>query len=153
MSERQELERAQRELELKQQLFEQQYVVDKATLEESVWQQAVNEDTNTRPNLRSYLYSQAHGTLKIMLFVTVGQNEQRTAYRSEATAITEAEVRPKVSKIDAQGNLSIDSKRVETFDVSSSDAALQQLATTLQEGFNRPKPEDLTLNGSSTDYC
>ena len=33
--------------ELKQQLFEQQCVVDEAGLKESVWQQAVNEDTDT----------------------------------------------------------------------------------------------------------
>ena len=38
LSKRQELERAQRELELKQQLFKQLCVVDEAALEESVWQ-------------------------------------------------------------------------------------------------------------------
>ena len=37
LSKRQELECARRELELKQQLFEQQCVVDEAALEESVW--------------------------------------------------------------------------------------------------------------------
>ena len=47
LSKMQELERAQRELELKQQLFEQQCVVDEAALEESAWQQAVNEDIDT----------------------------------------------------------------------------------------------------------
>ena len=54
LSKRQELERAQRELEhaqsdltLKQQLFEQQCEVEEAALEESVWQQATKEDTDT----------------------------------------------------------------------------------------------------------
>ena len=42
--------------------------------------------------------------------------------------------------------------RAETFHVSSRDAAFQQLATTLQEGFNLPKPELLTFNGTPTDY-
>ena len=36
---------------------------------------------------------------------------------------------------------------------TSIDAALQKLATTLQEGFNLPKPELLTFNGSPTNYC
>ena len=42
-----------------------------------------------------------------------------------------------------------------TSDVSrtSIDAAFQQLATTLHEGFNLPKPELLTFNGTPTDYC
>ena len=37
--------------------------------------------------------------------------------------------------------------------VTSIDAAFKQLATTLQEGFNLPKPEMLTFNGTPTDYC
>ena len=138
MSKRQELERAQRELELKQQLFEQQFVVDEAALEESVWQQAVNEDTHTM-------------TKSTIIPVPLQSSTRETVYRPEATVITEAKVRPELSQIDAQDNLSTDSTRTETFDVSSRDAAFQQLATTLQEGFNLPKPELLTLNGTPTD--
>ena len=37
--------------------------------------------------------------------------------------------------------------------MTSIDAAFQKLATTLQEGFNLPKPELLTFNGTRTDYC
>ena len=33
------------------------------------------------------------------------------------------------------------------------DAAFQQPATTMHEGFNLPKPELLTFNGTPTDYC
>ena len=62
LSKRQGLERAQRELELKQQLFEQQCVVDEADLEESVWQQAANEDTDTTTKSTIIPFSQAHGT-------------------------------------------------------------------------------------------
>ena len=46
LSKRQELERAQRELQLQHQLFEQQCEVDEAALEESVWQKAVNEEND-----------------------------------------------------------------------------------------------------------
>ena len=140
LSKRQELERVQMELELKQQLFEQQCVVDEAALEESVWQQAVNEDTDTT-------------TKSTIIPVPLQSSTRETVYRPEATVIIEAKVRPEVSQIDAQDNLSTDSTRAETFDVSSRDAAFQQLATMLQEGFNLPKPELLTFNGSPTDYC
>ena len=139
LSKRQELERAQRELELKQQLLEQQCVVDEAALEESIWQQAVNEDTDTT-------------TKSTIIPVPLQSSTREKVYRPEATVITEAKVRPEVSQIDAQDNLSTDSTRAETFDVSSRDAAFQ-LATTLQEGFNLPKPELLTFNGTPTDYC
>ena len=37
--------------------------------------------------------------------------------------------------------------------MTSIDAAFKQLATTLQEGFNLPKQELLTFNGTPTDYC
>ena len=140
LSKRQELERAQRELELKQQLFEQQCVVDEAALEESVWQQAVNEDTDTT-------------TKSTIIPVPLQSSTRETVYRPEATVIIEAKVRPEVSQIDAQDNLSTDSTRAETNDVSSRDAAFQQLANTLQEGFNLPKPELLTFNGTPADYC
>ena len=44
LSKNHELQRAQRELELKQQLLEKQCELEEASLEESVWQQAGNED-------------------------------------------------------------------------------------------------------------
>ena len=37
--------------------------------------------------------------------------------------------------------------------MTSINAAFKQLATTLQEGFNLPKQELLTFNGTPTDYC
>ena len=37
--------------------------------------------------------------------------------------------------------------------MTSIDATFQHLASTLQEGFNLPKPELLTLYGTPTDYC
>ena len=64
--------------------------------------------------------------------------------------MTEVKVRPDFSKTNEQSK---DSKRSETSDVTSRDEAFQHLARTLQEGFNLPKPELLTSNGTSTDYC
>ncbi|XP_060560451.1 uncharacterized protein LOC132720344 [Ruditapes philippinarum] len=40
-----------------------------------------------------------------------------------------------------------------TSDISSIDTAFNRLASTLQEGFNLPKPELLTFTGSAIDYC
>ena len=37
--------------------------------------------------------------------------------------------------------------------ISSIDLAFQRLASTLQEGFNLPKPELLTFDGKPIDYC
>ena len=116
LSKRQELERAQRELELKQQLFEQQCVVDEAALEESVWQQAVNEDTDTT-------------TKSTIIPVPLQSSTRESVYHPEATVITEAKVRPEVSQIDAQDNLSTDSTRAETFDTGVIPISLFLLAT------------------------
>ena len=152
LSKRQELEHAQRELELKQQQFEQQCVVGEAALKESAWQQAVNEDTNTTKSMIIPLQSSTRDTVNHDI-CNWDRAIRETVYPPEATIITEAKVRPQASKIDAQNNLSIDSKRAETFDVSSRNAAFQHLVTTLQEGFNLPKPELLIFNGTPTDYC
>ena len=65
------LERAHKELELKQQLFEQQCEVEEATLEESVWQLAVNEDTAEEtepkdvPSITSDIRSSARDPLSL----------------------------------------------------------------------------------------
>ena len=127
--------------------------MDEAALEESVWQQAVNEDTDTAT--KSTIIPLQSSTRDTVNHDIRDRDRaiRETVYRPEATVITEAEVRPEVSQKDAQDNLSTDSTRAETFDVSSRDAAFQQLATTLQEGFNLPKPELLTFNGTPTNYC
>ena len=84
------MERAQRELELKQQLFEQQCVVNEAALVESVWQQAVNEDTTLIP-----LQSSTRGTVNHDI-CDWDRAIRETVFRPEATVITEAKVRPEV---------------------------------------------------------
>ena len=64
---------------------------------------------------------------------------------------TQTEVRSESSKRNDQDTLSTDSKQSK--DVTSIDAAFQLLASTLQKGFNLPKPELLTFHGTQTDYC
>ena len=93
-------------MELKQQLFEQQCVLDEADLEESVWQQAANEDTDTATKSTIIpLQSRTRDTVNHDI-CDWDRAIRETAYRPEATVITDAKVRPEVSKIDAQDNLS-----------------------------------------------
>ena len=127
--------------------------MDEAALKESVWQQAVIEDTNTTTKSTILPLQSSTRDTENHDIRDWDRAIRETVYRPQATLIPEAEVKPEVSKIDTQDNLSINSKRAETFYVSSRDAAFQQLATTLQEGFNLPKPELLTFNGTPTDYC
>lgn len=154
LSEKQALERAYKEMEQKQQLFEQQCEVEEATLEESVWQQAVNEDTieTTEP--------------KDLHVPTTTQDicdnaryrwsvESETDIHPVSTVSTQTRVRSQSPKRNDQGKSSTNYLHSGNSDVSvtSINAAFQSLATTLHEGFNLPKPELLTFNGTPTDYC
>ena len=159
MSKRQELERAQREFEhaqseltLKQQLFEQQCEVEEAALEESVWQQATKEDTDTT-NKSTIVHVPLQSSTRDTVNYDVGDKNsavRETVYLPEATVLTEVKLKPDFSKTNEQSK---DSKRSETSDVTSRDEAFLHLVTTLQEGFNLPKPELLTFNGTFIDYC
>ena len=73
----------------------------------------------------------------------------------ESTPTLQILVGPESSQKNKQGKSSTNTLHLENSDVSvtSIDAAFKQLATALQEGFNLPKPELLTFNGTPTDYC
>ena len=68
---------------------------------------------------------------------------------------TQIRVRSQSPKRNDQGKSSTNSLHRTTSEASRTNivAAFQQLATTLHEGFNLPKPELLTFNGTPTDYC
>ena len=154
LSEKHELQRAQRELELKQQLLEQQCELEEASLEESVWQQAVNEDATELADPR-----EAHVKPAIQDACDNARDRGRAVsemyIRPETTHTSQTPVRAEYPKGNDQGESSRNSMQLGNSDVSvtSMDAAFQRLATTLQEGFNLPKPELLTFNGTPTDYC
>ena len=75
---------------------------------------------------------------------------RETVCLPETSILTVVKVRLDFSKKNEQSK---DSKRSESSGVTSRDEAFQHLATTLQEGFNLPKPELLTFNRTTTDYC
>ena len=134
LSKRQELERAQRELEyvqseltLKQQLFEQQCEVEEAALEESVWQQATKEDTITT-NKSTIVHVPLQSSTRDTVNYDVGDKNsavRETVCLPEASILTEVKVRPGLSKTNEQSK---NSKRSETSDVTSRDEAFQHLA-------------------------
>ncbi|CAG2248710.1 unnamed protein product [Mytilus edulis] len=131
MAEKQELERARREIEMKEQMLERKSQLEEAKLEESVWQEEEEEDTEV--------------TFKNYQNINVPLNtENKTLNNNEH--VTTKSTENAVSRIECTTAGSLQSN-------SSIDTAFQRLASTLQEGFNLPKPELLTFDGKPTDYC
>ena len=58
LSKKHEIQRAQRELEIKQQLKEQRCELEETSLKESVWRQAVNEDATNLVKVKPVIYVQ-----------------------------------------------------------------------------------------------
>ena len=149
LTEKQELERAQRELDLKQQLLAQRCELEEASLEESLWLQAVKEDATELADSRA-----GHVTQGVSNARDRNRKENEEYKHPEYTSALQTAVRSE-SPIRLDQGKPTNSLHLENSDVSvtSIDAAFQKLATTLQEGFNLPKPELLTFNGTPTDYC
>ena len=149
LTEKQELERAQKELDLKQQLLAQRCELEEASLEESVWLQAVKEDATELADSRAGPVTQGVSNARGR-----GRKEKDEYKHQEYTPALQTAVRSKSPIRHDQGK-STNSMHLGNSDVNvtSIDAAFQKLATTLQEGFNLPKPELLTFNGTPTDYC
>ena len=158
-----ELEKAKRELELKEQLLEAECELEEAALEDS------DEDvlTTTNPATgypRSGVFEVnvcdgpasvplavrtcakdlsvcANGTSQAAKTSTSGDPGQRDHLQinNSAQAVTQAVTTPS----DVSGKVS----------TQNIECAFNRLATTLQEGFNLPKPEILSFSGKAIDYC
>ncbi|CAG2250996.1 unnamed protein product [Mytilus edulis] len=131
MEEKQELERARREIEMKEQMLERKSQLEEAKLEESVWQEEEEEDTEV--------------TFKNQQNINVPFNTENKTLNNKEHVTTKS-TENVVSRIECTTAGSLQSS-------SSIDTAFQRLASTLQEGFNLPKPELLTFDGKPTDYC
>ena len=149
LTEKQKLERAQRELDLKQKLLEQKCELEEASLEESVWLQAVKEDATELADSRA-----GHMTQGVSNARDHDRKKNEEYKPPKYTPTLQTAVRSKSPIRHDQGK-STNSFHLGNSDVSvtSIDAAFQKLATALQEGFNLPKPELLTFNGTPTEYC
>ena len=145
LSEKHKIQRAQRELEIKQQLLEQRCELEEASLKESVWWQALNEDTTDLVNVKPVIHVQD----------LCNRVKNEICCNQESAPTIQILVRPASSQNNEQGKSSTNLLHLGNsyVSVTSIVAAFKQLATTLQEGFNLPKPEMLTFNGIPTDYC
>jgi len=158
-----ELEKAKRELELKEQLLEAECELEEAALEES------DEDilTTTNPatgyprsgfsgviicggpatvplavrTCEKDLSVWAYGTIQTTKTSTSGDSGQRDHLQinNSAQAATRAITNPS----DVSGKVS----------TQNIECGFNRLATTSQEGFNLPKPEILSFSGKAIDYC
>ena len=143
LAKKHEIQRAQKELELQQQLFEQQCELEEASLEESVWQHAVSEDAN-----EFACQGEVHGNP----VTQDARSSVRGRLRAVSDEMTSASPEPTpTSPVRLESPMKNDKGKSDV-SVTSIDTAFQRLATTLQEGFNLPKPELLTFNGTPIDY-
>lgn len=171
LKEKQLIEREQRQLEERKQLLDQQSEIDQAKIEESVWQDYVTkqtpEETTRAPqshcatsihrlsNDTLTLGGAATGDTKRTKETCGGDGGDQYGGRSVSgrhSLDVSMRVESEISDMAVSSQTSAKGK-VANSDVSSIDVAFNRLASTLQEGFNLPKPELLTFNGSAIDYC
>lgn len=149
LARKQELERARREIEDKEKIIEQQAELEIARLEESVWQEAVIEDEGE--------------TQEVSESMTHQRTEDRRDVRCRPPYATEPEVGNSmrmmntVTQTGTQGSshdIQDQGNQMKGPSVSSTtiDVAFSRLASVLQEGFNLPKPEILSFDGSPMNY-
>ena len=168
LKEKQEIERARKELELKDEILQQETAVEEAELEEAVWCAALNEETSgtSNPDL---------GLLPCNENPTEDSNRKSTRSNTGSGAgsagdvesdrkskgSTTGSVADSVGDVDddSEVNFNLHAKAYgpntgeSQTSVNTIETVFQQLASTLQGGFNLPKPELLTFSGNPIDYC
>ncbi|CAC5402358.1 unnamed protein product [Mytilus coruscus] len=147
--EQHELERAQIEIKFRQQVFNQRSELEEANLEESVWQEAVEEDTNNNSGIMNI--RNISQTVSQTLQSSIHESEKECINMNSISGQTEATDKPTMNINNSTQGISAQSGFSDV-SVSSIDSAFQRLASTLHEGFNLPKPELLTFNGTLLDY-
>lgn len=145
LKERQELERARKDLEMKQELLEQSAEVEEAMIVESVLQEALNEETTSTLTPESVVTDPVvHGKLaRQFKDQTPGDGYQDVRvmedFNMHASSIPERTKSVRITETSQQ-----------TGDIES---VFEKLASALQEKFTLPKPELLIFSGNSFDYC
>ena len=166
LKEKQEIERARKELELKDEILQQETAVEEAELEEAVWCTALNEETSGTSNPDLVL-------LPCKEKPTDDSNRKSTRSNSgsgaDSAGDVESDRKSKGSTTgsvadsvgdfddDSEVNFNLHAKAYgpnsgeSQTSVNTIESVFQQLATTLQT--NLPKPELLTFSGNPIDYC
>ena len=128
--------KARLELEAKQKLLAQEEEIEEALIEETVWQQVVNEEENVNQECEVQSKTQNHV-----------ETTDRSCRRDSIVKLPDITSN---NSADENGRAITDS--VACRRESSMGTAIQSLATALHEGFNLPKPEILTFAGNPVDY-
>ncbi|CAG2201460.1 unnamed protein product [Mytilus edulis] len=134
------LEREKRELEIKEQLLEKRSELEEAKLEEQMWQEAYDKDNdiiNTNQN-KGIDADRAVSSRRNKILINDDIDIQEVS-ETKATK-TDSDEKCEFTAGSSKSN------------ISSIDSAFQRLASTLQEGFNLPKPELLTFDGKPINY-
>lgn len=138
LEEKLNLEREEREINIKKQLLESKTLIDEAKFEESVWEEAVQEDEEV------YITNRERATQAVQI---VSKENELHAITSPTQCTRNYGNQNKIQTSNAV------QCETSSTSVASMDQAFQRLATTLQEGFNLPKPDLLRFSGSSLEYC
>ncbi|XP_055998880.1 uncharacterized protein LOC130047581 [Ostrea edulis] len=149
LARKQELERARREIEDKEKIIEQQAELEIARLEESVWQEAVIEDEGeTQEVSESMTHQRTEDRRNVRCIPPYATEPEVGNSMSMMNTVTQTGTQGSSHDIQDQGN------QMKGPGVSSTtiDVAFSRLASVLQEGFNLPKPEILSFDGSPMNY-
>ena len=147
LKEKQKIERARKELELKDEILQQETAVEEAEIEEAVWCAALNEETG------------GSSIPEPAVLRSTGNPTEDIDRKSRGS--TTGSVADSVGDVDEDSDVNFnlhakvhrpDAGESQT-SVNTIESVFQQLASTLQEGFNLPKPELLTFSGNPIDYC
>ena len=168
LKEKQEIERARKELELKDEILQQETAVEEAELEEAVWCAALNEETSGTSNpdlvrfyrvrkIRPRIDRKSKGSTSGSGADSFGDVESDRKSKGSTTGSVADSVGDVDDDSEVNFNLHAKVHRPNAGEsqtsVNTIESVFQQLASTLQEGFNLPKPELLTFSGNPIDYC
>ena len=147
LEEAQNLERKQQELAFQKQQLDAQTELDRAILNEQLFQNAIESDTQAQPHsapifptINTASFAGTSSDKSTQEIITTNIHVQ-----SPAEASLEGPA-PKNHRLD-RDNEEPKSRQEENMDM------LKNLAGIIQEGFHLPKPELLMFSGQSVDYC
>ncbi|XP_060602645.1 uncharacterized protein LOC132755746 [Ruditapes philippinarum] len=153
LREKQRLERQQKEIENERELLEQESEIEIARIEESVFTES-NEEIPVSARITEQTHQENE---RVIDASTSGHTNVPRDTSDSAGSHVFLQNRfdgESVSKVTEQSRFNGKTDNTLTSGSSdSSNSAFEKLATILQEGFNLPKPELLTFNGSAIDYC
>ncbi|XP_053381765.1 uncharacterized protein LOC128549256 [Mercenaria mercenaria] len=152
LREKQNLEHKQKELENQRELLEQESELEEAKIEESVFTDVLIETSgNALATEQTHIMSGCDANIPTSGGATESNENildgENSTSGSGVDPIVMATVQGNSSRVNGKTGIPIQSGSSH-----SNGSEFERLASILQEGFNLPKPELLTFNGSVIDY-